>query len=137
MLSRKHKYRLLWVTLLLISSGLAVFLVIQALQENINLYFTPTQILNGESPKGARIRVGGMVKKGSVKRLEGLRTQFVVTDFTQDLSIEYVGILPDLFREGQGMVALGKIDETKKVFFKADEILAKHDENYMPPLGVK
>jgi cytochrome c-type biogenesis protein CcmE len=122
--------RLLFVILLLFVSILVAFLVVNALKQNINLFYTPTQILNNEAPLGKRIRVGGMVQKGSLTRQESLRVQFDVTDFFHQITIRYTGILPDLFREDQGIVAMGYLDVNK--IFVADEILAKHDENYMP-----
>ena len=103
-------------------------LALSALQQNINLFYTPTQIANGEAPKDTRIRAGGMVRDGSVQRSQdSLEVQFVVTDFAKDVTIRYHGILPDLFREGQGIVALGKLDADGVLV--ADEVLAKHDEN--------
>ena len=112
--------------------AIAVGLALSALQQNINLFYTPTQIAAGEAPKDTRMRAGGMVKNGSVKRSEdSLDVEFVVTDYAKDVTIRYRGILPDLFREGQGIVALGRLD--RNGILTADEVLAKHDENYMPP----
>ncbi|MFW9605164.1 MAG: cytochrome c maturation protein CcmE [Pseudomonas sp.] len=112
--------------------AIAVGLALSALQQNINLFYTPTQIAAGEAPKDTRIRAGGMGKNGSVKRSEdSLDVEFVVTDYAKDVTIRYRGILPDLFREGQGIVALGRLD--RNGILTADEVLAKHDENYMPP----
>ncbi len=106
--------------------------VLTALQENINLFYTPTQIVNGEAPQGVRIRAGGLVKEGSLTRSEdSLTVDFIVTDGDADTGIQYRGILPDLFREGQGIVAMGRLNDVGVLI--ADEILAKHDENYMPP----
>tara|TARA_R110001583_G_scaffold187078_2_gene348143 strand:- start:3445 stop:3822 length:378 start_codon:yes stop_codon:yes gene_type:complete len=101
-----------------------------SLTQNINLFMTPTQIANGEVEPGRTIRAGGLVEVGSVVR-DGLSASFVVTDGASEVTITYEGILPDLFREGQGIVALGKLN-TDGVFI-ASEVLAKHDENYMPP----
>lgn len=126
-----RKRRLWGVIILLICCGLAAYLVMRALQSNINLFFTPTQIAQGEAPSGSRIRVGGMVEKGSLIRGNNLQVQFTVTDFVHRITIHYSGILPDLFREGQGIVALGTITPNNQ--FQASEVLAKHDENYMPP----
>lgn len=96
------------------------------------MFYTPTQIANGEAPVDARIRAGGMVEKGSLQRSgDSLDVKFVVTDFNKSVTITYRGILPDLFREGQGIVALGKLNANGVVV--ADEVLAKHDEKYMPP----
>jgi len=127
-----RKKRLYIVLAILAGVGIAVALALSALQENINLFYTPTQIANGEAPKDTRIRAGGMVEKGSLQRSgDSLDVQFVVTDFARNVTIRYRGILPDLFREGQGIVALGKLDADGVLV--ADEVLAKHDEKYMPP----
>jgi len=132
-MSRTHKQRIMLVTLLLIAIAVVVSLVLFALRQNLNLFYTPQQVAQGEAPKNKRIRIGGMVTKGSVLRKEGLRVQFIVTDFFDEVLVEYQGILPDLFKEGQGVVALGTLVFTDKLVFIADQILAKHDENYMPP----
>ncbi|MES2819707.1 MAG: cytochrome c maturation protein CcmE [Pseudomonadota bacterium] len=127
-----RKKRLLIVLLILVGAGVAVALALSALQQNINLFYTPTQIANGEVPADTRIRAGGMVKEGSlVRSKDSLTVRFVVTDFVKEVTLEYQGILPDLFREGQGIVALGTLDANGVLI--ADEVLAKHDENYMPP----
>ncbi len=127
-----RKKRLLIILALLAGVSLALGLALSALQENINLFYTPTQIANGEAPLDKRIRAGGMVEKGSLQRsADSLDVRFVVTDFNREVTITYRGILPDLFREGQGIVALGKLDGNGVVV--ADEVLAKHDEKYMPP----
>ena len=117
---------------ILVGVGAAVALALSALQQNINLFYTPTQIANGEAPLDTRIRAGGMVQAGSLKRSgDSLDVQFVVTDFNKSVTIAYRGILPDLFREGQGIVAQGTLKDATTV--AAFEVLAKHDENYMPP----
>ncbi|WP_263139367.1 cytochrome c maturation protein CcmE [Pseudomonas alcaligenes] len=127
-----RKKRLYIVLGILAGVGIAVALALSALQQNINLFYTPTQIANGEAPTDTRIRAGGMVEKGSLKRSgDSLDVQFVVTDFAKEVTIRYRGILPDLFREGQGIVALGKLGADGVMV--ADEVLAKHDEKYMPP----
>jgi cytochrome c-type biogenesis protein CcmE len=127
-----RKKRLFIILAILAGVGIAVALALSALQQNINLFYTPTQIANGEAPQDTRIRAGGMVEKGSVQRSgDSLDVQFVVTDFAKSVTIRYHGILPDLFREGQGIVALGKLNADGVLV--ADEVLAKHDENYMPP----
>jgi len=127
-----RKKRLYIVLGILAGVGIAVALALSALQQNINLFYTPSQIANGEAPVDTRIRAGGMVEKGSLTRsADSLDVQFVVTDFTREVTIRYRGILPDLFREGQGIVALGKLGSDGVLV--ADEVLAKHDENYMPP----
>ena len=127
-----RKKRLFIILAILAGVGIAVALALSALQQNINLFYTPTQIANGEAPQDTRIRAGGMVAEGSVKRTgDSLDVEFVVTDFAKNVTIRYHGILPDLFREGQGIVALGKLDGQGVLV--ADEVLAKHDEKYMPP----
>ncbi|MBA1192575.1 cytochrome c maturation protein CcmE [Pseudomonas entomophila] len=128
----QRKKRLILIAALLLGVSLAVGFALTALQQNINLFYTPTQIADGEAPQGTRIRAGGMVEKGSVQRsADSLDVRFVVTDFHRSVPITYRGILPDLFREGQGIVALGRLGADGVVV--ADEVLAKHDEKYMPP----
>jgi cytochrome c-type biogenesis protein CcmE len=127
---RKRKMLLL----LLVSSILVLVtgLVLYALRQNISLFYTPTQIVNGEASAKHMIRLGGMVVKGSIMRAtKSLAVEFKLTDFKQTVTVHYQGILPDLFREGQGIVALGELDVDGQ--FKAQEVLAKHDANYMPP----
>ncbi|MDP3845970.1 MAG: cytochrome c maturation protein CcmE [Pseudomonas sp.] len=127
-----RKKRLLIILAILAGVAIAVGLALSALQQNINLFYTPTQIANGEAPADTRIRAGGMVEKGSLKRSgDSLDVEFVVSDFVKNVTIRYRGILPDLFREGQGIVALGKLNSEGVLI--ADEVLAKHDEKYMPP----
>jgi cytochrome c-type biogenesis protein CcmE len=127
-----RKKRLLIILAIIAGVGIALALALSALQQNINLFYTPSQIANGEAPQGTRIRAGGLVEEGSVKRSsDSLETDFVVSDGVGRVTIRYSGILPDLFREGQGIVAMGKLDDSGVVI--ADEVLAKHDENYMPP----
>ena len=127
----KRKQRLLIVLGLVSGLGLAVGLVMFALSQNINLFFTPTQIAKGEAPSAQMIRIGGMVADGTVDRdPQSLKVAFDVTDFDYNVRVTYEGILPDLFREGQGVVVQGRIRSGQ---FVASEVLAKHDENYMPP----
>ncbi|AGA86307.1 cytochrome c-type biogenesis protein CcmE [Pseudomonas sp. SCT] len=127
-----RKKRLFIVLAIVAGVGIAVALALSALQQNINLFYTPTQIAAGEAPEGTRIRAGGLVEEGSVKRTnDSLSVAFRVTDGAQAITITYQGILPDLFREGQGIVALGRVNADGVLV--ADEVLAKHDENYMPP----
>ena len=126
-----RRKRLLIILAILVGVGVAVGLALSALQQNINLFYTPTQIANGEAPLDTRIRAGGMVEAGSLKRSgDSLDVQFVVTDFNKSVTITYRGILPDLFREGQGVITEGALDGSG--LFKADTVLAKHDENYVP-----
>jgi cytochrome c-type biogenesis protein CcmE len=127
-----RKKRLTIVLFLMAGLAVAVGLTTYALRQNINLFYDPTQIAAGEAPADVRIRAGGMVETGSVLRdTESLKVAFKVTDFTESVSVEYVGILPDLFAEGQGIVAMGRLNSAG--VFVADQVLAKHDENYMPP----
>lgn len=127
-----RKKRLFIVLAILAGVGIAVALALSALQQNINLFYTPSQIAAGEAPEGTRIRAGGLVEEGSVKRTnDSLSVAFRVTDGAQAITITYQGILPDLFCEGQGIVALGRVNADGVLV--ADEVLAKHDENYMPP----
>ncbi len=128
----KRKKRLIIVLIIVIGASAAIGLTMYALSQNINLFYSPTQIANGEAPAETRIRAGGMVVEGSVKRdPDSLLVRFEVTDYENNVAIEYSGILPDLFREGQGIVAQGKLDASGTL--QAVEVLAKHDENYMPP----
>jgi cytochrome c-type biogenesis protein CcmE len=128
----RRKRRLTIVLAILVSVSGAVGLALFALEQNINLFYSPSQIATGEAPHGARIRAGGMVVEGSVVRdTQSLLVRFDLTDFAESVPVEYTGILPDLFREGQGIVAQGSLDE--RGVFTAVEVLAKHDENYMPP----
>ena len=122
--------RMLWIGAGLLALAAAGTLVLNAFQSNLVFFFTPTQVAQGESPQGRAFRVGGMVKEGSVKR-DGENVQFVVTDFAHDVAVSYTGLLPDLFKEGKGVVTQGKMQEGRA--FTASEVLAKHDENYMPP----
>ena len=110
--------------------GIAAALLLNAFQSNLVFFFTPSQIAAGEAPQGRTFRVGGMVKVDTVKR-DNLTVQFVVTDTAKEVPVRYTGILPDLFREGKGVVAQGKLGADG--LFVASEVLAKHDENYMPP----
>lgn len=126
----KRQKRMLAVGLLLAGLSLAAVLGFTAFSKNMMYFQTPSDIAGGKLPEGARIRLGGLVEKGSVQRGDGLVVNFSVADCDANLPVRYEGILPDLFREGQGIVATGYMrGET----FVADEVLAKHDENYMPP----
>ena len=127
----KRKQRLYLVILLVAGLSVAVSLTLMALQQNINLFFTPSQIVDGEAPQGVAFRIGGMVVDDSLERSDqDLSVQFQITDTAKSVPVRYIGILPDLFREGQGVVALGRLDGNT---FVASEVLAKHDENYMAP----
>ncbi len=129
----KRKQRLLVVLSIVIGASVAGGLLFYALSDNLNLFYPPADIAAGKAPEGKRIRAGGMVKKGSVKRLsqDSLTIEFIVTDYEADVTVQYTGILPDLFKEEDGVVVAGEIDD--QGVFQADEVLAKHDENYMPP----
>ena len=112
--------------------GLVVALVLNAFQSNLVFFFSPTQVVAGEAPKGKSFRVGGLVKAGTIMReADCVTLRFVMTDIENDMIVAYKGILPDLFREGKGAVAQGKFGDDG--VFVASEVLAKHDENYMPP----
>ncbi len=116
--------------------GLVATLVLNAFQSNLVFFFSPTQVAAGEAPKGKTFRIGGLVKEGSIKReADGVTLRFVMTDTEKDLTVAYKGILPDLFKEGKGAVAQGKLSDDG--LFTASEVLAKHDENYMPPEATK
>jgi cytochrome c-type biogenesis protein CcmE len=125
----RHK-RLFGIGLGLLLLCGAVFFVLNAFQSNLVFFFTPTQVAAGQAPKDGHFRVGGLVKEGSIQR-DGMAVAFVVTDTHQEVPVRYVGLLPDLFKEGKGVVAQGRLDAAR--LFVASEVLAKHDENYMPP----
>ena len=129
----QRRNRLLLILGLVGGLGLALTFVLKALNSNINLFYTPVQVIAGEVPTGARVRAGGMVEAGSIRRSDGsLEVAFIVSDLAgAAFEIRYTGILPDLFREGQGVVATGTLSQDG--VFLAEEILAKHDEKYMPP----
>jgi cytochrome c-type biogenesis protein CcmE len=127
----KRKKRLVIILVLLAGVGIAVGLATYALRQNINLFYTPTQLVNHEAPEGQRIQVGGLVVQGTLKRAtDSLTVHFTLSDLKNQVDVKYTGILPDLFREGQGVVAYGQYADGAVV---ADQILAKHDEKYMPP----
>ena len=125
----RHK-RLAAIALGLAALGIATALVLSAFEKNLVFFFTPTQVAANEAPQGRTFRIGGMVETGSVKR-EGIEVRFVVTDTAKSIPVVYSGALPDLFREGKGVVAQGQLGADG--VFRAREVLAKHDENYMPP----
>jgi len=112
--------------------GLGAWLVLSAFQQNLVFFFSPTDVIEGRAPQGRSFRIGGMVEVGSIKRqADALTVGFVVTDTAKSIPVRYTGILPDLFKEGKGVVAQGKLGQDG--IFVAEEVLAKHDENYMPP----
>ncbi|MEO8443549.1 MAG: cytochrome c maturation protein CcmE [Gammaproteobacteria bacterium] len=127
-----RRQRMVVVGLVLAGVALAVGLSLRAFQENLLYFYTPSQALAGEPPAGKQFRLGGMVEKGSVRREHGaMEVRFDVTDNQKTLTVAYSGVLPDLFRDGQGVIARGHMEP--QGVFRAEEVLAKHDENYMPP----
>jgi cytochrome c-type biogenesis protein CcmE len=127
-----RKQRLIMVLFIVIFSSIAIGLIVYALRENLNLFYPPSKIVSGEVPHNVRIRGGGCVKPGSVKRSDqNLDVSFVITDGAADVTVKFSGILPDLFAEGEAAVINGKINDRGE--FEASEVLAKHDENYLPP----
>jgi cytochrome c-type biogenesis protein CcmE len=127
-----RRQRMITVVLALVGVALAVGLALQAFQENLLFFYSPTQVVAGEAPEGRTFRLGGMVMDDSVRREPGdLEVRFAVTDYQNTLTVLYSGVLPDLFREGQGVIANGVLQSDGS--FRAEEVLAKHDENYMPP----
>lgn len=130
-MNAKRKKLLLIVVFIVIGMGTATTLALKAFQENLMYFYSPSQVKNGEAPTSRSFRIGGLVTKGSVKRNpEDLKVSFVLTDTLSSVTVNYEGILPDLFREGQGIVANGSLGADG--VFIAAEVLAKHDENYMP-----
>ncbi len=132
MMKPARRQRLILIVLMVAGIAVAVGFALKAFNENLMYFFSTSDVLAGKAPKETLFRLGGMVVKGSVERPNnGLMVRFKLTDFSKDVTVEYTGILPDLFREGQGIVANGKLDA--RGVFVAEEVLAKHDENYMPP----
>ena len=123
--------RMALVGLMLVGVAIAAFLGLTAFQKNLLYFYTPSQVMSGEAPKAYSFRVGGLVVQGSVKRGEGVDVKFDLTDGPATVPVVFSGILPDLFREGQGIISIGQLNE--QGVFVATEVLAKHDENYMPP----
>jgi len=134
MKSRHKKLALIGGALAII--GIIAALVLNALNSNIALYITPSEVVAGQAPRDKTFRIGGLVKEGSLQRqADGVTIAFVITDTAKDITVHYKGILPDLFKEGRGVVAQGRM--TAADTFTASEVLAKHDENYMPPEAAK
>jgi cytochrome c-type biogenesis protein CcmE len=130
MKARHKRFGLIAVGLILLA--IAAVLITKSFKSNLVFFFSPTQVENGEAPKSGSFRIGGLVENGSIKRLpDGLRVQFRVTDTAKTMDVVYKGILPDLFKEGKGVVAEGEFNQDG--LFVASQVLAKHDENYMPP----
>ena len=127
-----RRRRMMLVGLILLGVGSAVAFALTAFQENLEYFYTPTDVLAGKAPKDKQFRLGGMVPEGTFKRVAGsMEATFEVRDLEKGITVSYSGVLPDLFREGQGVVARGRLDSNGR--FVAAEVLAKHDENYMPP----
>ena len=127
----RHR-RFLGICLGLLTVGLASFFILKSFQDNLLYYLTPSEVIAGKAPEDREFRIGGLVLTGSFFRQTGsLTSQFILTDGVASIEVSYKGILPDLFREGQGIIARGKFNSTN--LFIASEVLAKHDENYMPP----
>ena len=131
MIRKNRLNKILIITSLLISIALILYSILRALETNIDLYLTPTQIESGEYNIDKNFKLGGMVKKDSLKQSESMEIEFTVTDFNKEVEVVYAGILPNLFKENSGVVASGYLDKENNVFI-ANEILAKHDETYMP-----
>src|SRR5262245_36966573 len=124
---------MLWVALMVAGVGTAAAFALNAFQDNLLYFYSPSDVAAGKAPGARTFRVGGMVTEGSFHRPTGsLEATFVVTDFAHDVKVRYTGVLPDLFREGQGVIARGRIADDGS--FVAEEVLAKHDEKYMPPV---
>lgn len=129
---KPRRKRLFAVLAILVGVGAATALAMLAFEDNLLYFYNPTQVLAGDAPADRTFRIGGMVTEGSLQRTEGtLKIRFVVTDYKESIPVNYEGLLPDLFREGQGVIAHGRLAGNGE--FVADEVLAKHDENYMPP----
>lgn len=129
-MNKKHKQRLITLLAAILLLSIAAAFALFALQQNLSFYFTPSEIEFNKLSNNKTIRVGGIVVAGSFKRIKDLEVNFYITDLEQNLEVHFIGVLPDLFREGQGIVAVGKMREK---YFNATQILAKHDENYRPP----
>ena len=130
MYGKKVKLRILFVSLLLVSLILVIFLILKSLEENVVYFLSPTEISNLNEIRNKKIRIGGMVKDQSIT-INSENISFVITDFKNEINVSYSGTVPNLFQEGKGVVAEGFLKD--KSFLIADKILAKHDENYMPP----
>ena len=130
MYGKKVKLRFLFLALILVSVTLSVFLILKSLEENVIYFQSPTEIKNLSNSKNNKIRIGGMVKKGSIFIMTD-KVNFIITDFKNEINVTYSGLIPNLFQEGKGVVAEGYLKDDN--FFSATKILAKHDENYMPP----
>jgi cytochrome c-type biogenesis protein CcmE len=131
MVMTPRRRRMMLVGMILLGVGAAVAFALTAFQENLEYFHTPSEVATGKAPTDKSFRLGGMVPEGSFKRAPGsMEARFVLTDYAHNVTVSYSGVLPDLFREGQGVIARGRL---KDGVFMAEEVLAKHDENYMPP----
>ena len=128
-MKQHRKKRLINILLISLLSGSGVLMVLYALNTNLDYFYTPSEIISEKLPSNKRVKVGGLVREGSVIR-NGEDISFVITDYEESISVQYKGIVPDLFKEGSGVVALGYLENNS---LKAEKVLAKHDENYMPP----
>ena len=128
-MKQHRKKRLINILLISLLSGSGVLMVLYALNTNLDYFYTPSEIISEKLPSNKRVKVGGMVREGSVIR-NGEDISFMITDYKESISVQYKGIVPDLFKEGSGVVALGYLENNS---LKAEKVLAKHDENYMPP----
>ena len=128
-MKQHRKKRLINILLISLLSGSGVLMVLYALNTNLDYFYTPSEIISEKLPSNKRVKVGGMVREGSIIR-NGEDISFVITDYEESISVQYKGIVPDLFKEGSGVVALGYLENNS---LKAEKVLAKHDENYMPP----
>ena len=127
-----RKKRILMVCMMIAGISVAALLILTAFEKNLMYFYSPSAVIAGEAPTGRKFRVGGLVVNGSVKRIpRSLTVEFTISDTVHEVTVEYEGILPDLFREGQGIVAQGVLNNDG--VFEASQVLAKHDENYMPP----
>ena len=133
-MTRREK-RILGVVLIAAGAALATGLTLTAFRKNLMAFYTPSDLVTAQAPVGTKMRLGGLVERGSFKRGDGLKVEFVLVDCTNKVPVRFEGILPDLFREGQGIVANGELADDH--VFVANEVLAKHDENYMPPAMAK
>ena len=131
MLSKKVKSRIVFLVFLLLSATVIIFLILKSLEENVVYFFSPSEIYNKSNISlNEKIRIGGLVKEGSVSK-DQTSTMFIITDLKKEIIVSYRGVVPNLFSEGKGVIAEGELKDKK--YFVADKILAKHDENYMPP----
>jgi cytochrome c-type biogenesis protein CcmE len=127
--------RMMGVALIATGVAIAAVLTLTAFRKNLMSFYVPSDLLTTSAPVGTRMRLGGLVETGSLKHTEGLKVEFMLADCNNHIPVRYEGVLPDLFREGQGVVASGTLDASR--VFVADEVLAKHDENYVPPQVAK